>query len=210
MRNAGRPRSRAAAPKSTRSSDVGPANWLALDSYRAFAEGVHPSMLDHIASNEALARAFGDDETAWRCRDIMVSALAAAGRLGDSLAVAEDLMEHYRSTGQAASRLQILGQSITARFARGEFERALEELTDGLVGLSRLPRLEPFDRERVPDRRERRELRRTLRDGREPAAPRRRVGEPRRAAVPVADDRRHRRAQRTAVRRPTGNDRSTR
>jgi diguanylate cyclase len=119
--------------------DVGPANWLALDSYRVFAEGVDASMLDHIASNEALARAFGDDETGWRCRDIMVSALAAAGRLGDSLAVAEELMEHYRSTGQPAARLQILGQSITARFARGEFERALEELTDGLVGLSRLP-----------------------------------------------------------------------
>lgn len=117
---------------------VGPASWLALDSFRAFANGTDAVMLTQIASNEALARAFGDDQTAWRCRDIMVSALAAAGRLNDSVALADDLMAHYLETGQSASHLQILGQIIAARLGLGEFERALDELTDALVGLSHL------------------------------------------------------------------------
>jgi diguanylate cyclase (GGDEF)-like protein len=119
-------------------ADVGPANWLALDCFHAFAKGADDACLRHIASNEALARAFGDDATAWRCRDVMVSALAAAGRMQESLAVAEDLMRHYKEAGQSASRLQILGQTISARFARGDFNTALDELTEALVGLSRL------------------------------------------------------------------------
>jgi diguanylate cyclase len=121
-----------------RVSGVGPASWLALDSFSAFANGTDMVMLNRIASNEAHARALGDHETAWRCRDIMVSALAAAGRLDDSVALADDLMAHYRDTGQSASRLQILGQVIAARLGLGEFERALDELTDALVGLSHL------------------------------------------------------------------------
>ena len=121
-----------------RVGDIGPANWLALDSFRGLAEGASAAGLARIASNEALARAYGDDETAWRCRDILVSALAAASRLDEALAVAESLMQHYRDTGNPASMLQILGQSITARFARGEGNRALDELADALTGLSNL------------------------------------------------------------------------
>ena len=121
-----------------RVGDLGPANWLALDSFRGLAQGASAAGLARIASNEALARAYGDDETAWRCRDILVSALAAAGRLDEALAVAESLMQHYRDTGNPASMLQILGQSITARLARGEGNRALDELADALTGLSNL------------------------------------------------------------------------
>jgi diguanylate cyclase len=121
-----------------RVGDIGPANWLALDSFHGLAQGASATGLARIASNEALARAYGDDETAWRCRDILVSALAAADRLDEALAVAESLMQHYRDTGNSASMLQILGQSITARFARGEGNRALDELADALTGLSNL------------------------------------------------------------------------
>ena len=121
-----------------RVGDIGPANWLALDSFRGLAQGASAAGLARIASNEALARAYGDDETAWRCRDIMVSALAAADRLDEALTVAEALMQHYRDTGNSASMLQILGQSITARFGRGEGNRALDELADALAGLSNL------------------------------------------------------------------------
>jgi diguanylate cyclase len=121
-----------------RAADVGPANWLALDSFGAFAQGGGEACLHRIASNEAHARALGDDATAWRCRDVMVSALASAGRMQEALTVAEDLMRYYKETGQSASRLQILGQTITARFARGDFTTALDELTDALAGLSQL------------------------------------------------------------------------
>jgi len=121
-----------------RIGDIGPANWLALDSFRGLAEGASAAGLARIASNEALARAYGDDETAWRCRDILVSALAAADRLDEALAVAESLMQHYRDAGNTASMLQILGQSITARFARGEGNRALDELADALAELAGL------------------------------------------------------------------------
>lgn len=121
-----------------RVADIGPANWLALDSFRGIAEGASAAGVARIASNEALARAYGDDETAWRCRDILVSALAAADRHEEALTVAESLMQHYRETGNSASMLQILGQSITARFARGEGNRALDELADALAELSNL------------------------------------------------------------------------
>jgi diguanylate cyclase (GGDEF)-like protein len=121
-----------------RVGEVGPANWLALDSFNAYANDTGSAMLTRIASNAALARAFGDHETAWRCRDIMVSALAAAGRLEQSVALADELMAHYRETGQSASRLQILGQVITSRLGLGDFEQALDGLTDALVGLAHL------------------------------------------------------------------------
>ena len=121
-----------------RVGDIGPAHWLALDSFSGLAQGASATGLARIASNEALARAYGDHETAWRCRDILVSALAAADRHDEALAVAEGLMQHYRDTGNSASMLQILGQSITARFARGEGNRALDELADALTGLSDL------------------------------------------------------------------------
>jgi diguanylate cyclase (GGDEF)-like protein len=124
-----------------RVGEYGPAHWLAFDSFRAFAEA---GTLDtdggaaRIEANEALARALGDERTGWRCRDILVSALKAAGRLDESVAVAEQLMDHYDAQGDTPARLQILGQVIVSRFARGEFERALDELTDGLAGLSQL------------------------------------------------------------------------
>jgi diguanylate cyclase (GGDEF)-like protein len=125
----------------TRVGESGPAYWLVLDSFGAANSGAGDAIIARIASNGALARALGDDETAMRCREIMVKALAAAGRPDDSIACAENLMEHYRSTGQSASRLQVLGQIIVARLARGDFERALDELTDALVELSRLGEL---------------------------------------------------------------------
>jgi len=125
---------RSAGAELVRVADVGPANWLALDSFNAFAEGASETSLLRIAGNEALARALGDEASGWRCRDVMVSALASAGRLPEALGVAEDLMRHYKDTGQSASRLQILGQTITARFARGDFTAALDDLTDALVG----------------------------------------------------------------------------
>ena len=56
-----------------RVADVGPANWLALDSFNAFAEGASETSLLRIAGNEALARALGDEASGWRCRDVMVS-----------------------------------------------------------------------------------------------------------------------------------------
>jgi len=121
-----------------RTSEFGPAHWLALDSFRAFTQRDRVAGVACIEANAALASMLGDEETAWRCRDILVSAYAASGRLEDSVAIAEALMAHYASHGDDAARLQILGQVITARFARGEFEQALDELTDGLVGLSRI------------------------------------------------------------------------
>jgi diguanylate cyclase (GGDEF)-like protein len=124
-----------------RVGEYGPTHWLAFDSFRAFAEAA-PRDLDagvtRIEANEALARALGDERTGWRCRDILVSALKAAGRLDESVAVAEHLMDHDAGRGDMAARLQILGQVIVTRFARGEFERALDELTDGLAGLTQL------------------------------------------------------------------------
>ncbi len=124
-----------------RVGEYGPTHWLAFDSFRAFAQATAPDMdsgVSRIEANEALARAFGDERTGWRCRDILVSALKAAGRLDESVAVAEQLMEYYAARGDAPARLQILGQVIVSRFARGEFERALDELTDGLAGLGQL------------------------------------------------------------------------
>jgi len=121
-----------------RTSEFGPAHWLAFAAFDAYAKLSGDEALNAVRSNEALARALGDELTAWRCRDILVTALAANGRHDDSVAVAEELMEHYLATGDAAARLQILGQIVTTRFARNEFERALDELTDGLVALAHL------------------------------------------------------------------------
>ena len=121
-----------------RAGDVGPANWLALDAFHALTRGASEWALSRIEANGLLARGFGDDETASRCRDVMVTALLAAGRLDESARLAEELIEQYASTGQDAARLQVLGQLITTRFARGEFERALDELTAALASLSRL------------------------------------------------------------------------
>jgi len=126
-----------------RVGEFGPTHWLALDSFRAFARSDISTALAHIRANEFLARALGDPQTGWRCRDISVTALGAAGLFDESVAVAEDLMAHYTAVGDHAGRLQILGQVITTRFARGEFERALDELTDGLVGLSHLHEASP-------------------------------------------------------------------
>jgi len=103
-----------------RTSEFGPAHWLALDSFRAFTQRDRVAGVACIEANAALASMLGDEETAWRCRDILVSAYAASGRLEDSVAIAEALMAHYASHGDDAARLQILGQVITARFARGE------------------------------------------------------------------------------------------
>ena len=116
----------------------GPASWLVRDSFRAFTDLRGDWSLHQIAANEWLARAFGDEESAWRCREILVNAMSADGRLDESLALAEDLARHYLETDQSASRLQILGQTIAIRFARGEFERALDELAQGLAALARL------------------------------------------------------------------------
>lgn len=124
-----------------RVGEYGPAHWLAFDSFRAFAEtagGDVTAGVDRILANEALARALGDERTGWRCRDVLVSALKSAGRLDESVAVAEELMDNYAASGDTPARLQILGQVIITRFARGEFERALDELTDGLAGLTQL------------------------------------------------------------------------
>ncbi len=123
-----------------RVEEVGPADWLAVDAFRAYANGDADAALQRIASNALLAQAFGDGRTAWRCREVQVSALCSMGRLDDAVALAEELMAHYESTDQPAARLQVLGQLIMVRFARGEFERALDELTSALVGLSRLHR----------------------------------------------------------------------
>jgi len=137
--------SRGEAPRSrgeiVRVGEYGPSHWLAFDSFRAFAEAATTDIdagVARVEANEALARALGDERTGWRCRDILVTALKAAGRLDESVAVAEDLMDHYAAEGDTAARLQILGQLIVSRFARGEFERALDDLTDGLAGLSQL------------------------------------------------------------------------
>ncbi len=124
-----------------RVGEYGPAHWLAFDSFRAFAQVATPDLdagVARIEANKALARALGDERTAWRCREILVSALKSAGRLDDSVAVAETLMDDYAAEGNAAARLQVLGQVIVTRFARGEFERALDDLTDGLAGLTQL------------------------------------------------------------------------
>ena len=121
-----------------RIGNSGPASWLVRSSYRAYTDQGADRSLHHIAANEWLARAFGDEESGWRCREIMVNALAANGRLDESLTLADDIAKHYLETGQSASRLQILGQSIAVRLARGEFERALDELAQGLVALARL------------------------------------------------------------------------
>jgi diguanylate cyclase (GGDEF)-like protein len=131
-------RGRSSRAEVVRTSEFGPAHWLALDSFDAFARHDAEAALTRIQANEALARALGDEETGWRCRDIIVTALGSAGRFDDSVAVAEDLMAHYAQVGDDAARLQILGQVITTRFARGEFECALDELTEGLVGLTHL------------------------------------------------------------------------
>ncbi|MDQ1485166.1 MAG: hypothetical protein QOJ62_859 [Actinomycetota bacterium] len=116
----------------------GPANWLALDAFRALTHKTAEAAVRHIEANAAHAQALGDDATAWRCRDLLPSALRTARRFDESVRVAEELVAHYLEIGRPASRLQVLGQLITSRFARGEFERALDELTDGLVALSRL------------------------------------------------------------------------
>jgi diguanylate cyclase len=116
----------------------GPANWLVLDAFRALTHRTAEGAVHHIEANAAHAQALGDDATAWRCRDLLPSALRTARRFDESVRVAEELMAHYLKVGRPASRLQVLGQLITTRFARGEFERALDELTDGLVALSRL------------------------------------------------------------------------
>lgn len=121
-----------------RTSRSGPSHWLAVDAFSALTHKTPDAAIDHIEANAALARALGDDATAWRCRDLLPSALRTARRFDDSVRVAEELMAHYVELGQPALRLQILGQLISTRFARGEFERALDELTDGLVGLTRL------------------------------------------------------------------------
>ncbi|MGH8891061.1 MAG: diguanylate cyclase [Acidothermaceae bacterium] len=119
-----------------RRSEFGPAHWLAFASFDALANRPGDEAIAMICSNEALARAFGDEQTAWRCRDILVSAYASNGRYDESVTVAQDLMAHYLMDGDPAARLQILGQMVTTRFARNEFETALDELTEGLAGLS--------------------------------------------------------------------------
>jgi len=119
-----------------RRSEFGPAHWLAFVSFDALAKRSGDEAITEICSNESLARALGDEQTAWRCRDILVSALASNGRYDESVAVAEELMAHYLTDGDPAARLQILGQVVTTRFARNEFETALDELTEGLAGLS--------------------------------------------------------------------------
>jgi diguanylate cyclase len=116
----------------------GTAHWLAHDAFRAFATAPIDEALARVEINSTLARALGDDETGWRCREIGVAALAAAGDYDASIALAEQLMDHYTERGDEGARLQVLGQSIVSRFARGEFERALDDLTQALVGLSRL------------------------------------------------------------------------
>jgi diguanylate cyclase len=116
----------------------GPASWLVRDSFRAYTDWRGEWSLHQIGANERLARAFGDEDSAWRCREIMVSALAAYGRLDEALAVADDLAMYYLETDQSASRLQILGQTIAIRFSRGEVERGLDELAQGLAALARL------------------------------------------------------------------------
>jgi diguanylate cyclase (GGDEF)-like protein len=124
-----------------RVGEYGHAHWLAFDSFCAFAHAPTADLaagVTRVEANEALARALGDERTGWRCRDILVSALTAAGRLDESVAVAEDLMNHYAAERDTAARLLILGQLFVSRFARGEFERALDDLTDGLTGLSQL------------------------------------------------------------------------
>lgn len=121
-----------------RRSEFGAAHWLAFASFDALANRPADEAITTIRSNEALARALGDHETAWRCRDVLVTALASSGRYDESIAVAEDLMAHYLADGDPAARLQILGQTVTTRFARNEFEAALDELTEGLSGLSHI------------------------------------------------------------------------
>jgi diguanylate cyclase len=121
-----------------RVGENGPASWLVRDSFIALAEGPDRRSVQRIIANEMLARALGDDEAGWRCREILVSALAAAGQLEDALALAEDLIHRYDTRGETASRLQVLGQTISIRLGRGEFERALDELADALAGLTRL------------------------------------------------------------------------
>jgi diguanylate cyclase (GGDEF)-like protein len=129
---------RGASTELVRVSEFGPAHWLAFAAFDAYARFSGDEALANVLGNEALARALGDDLTAWRCRDILVSALASNGRHEESVAVAEELMDHYTATGDNAARLQILGQVVTTRFARNEFERALDELTEGLVALAHL------------------------------------------------------------------------
>jgi diguanylate cyclase (GGDEF)-like protein len=119
-----------------RVGEFGPAHWLAFASFEALARRSRDDAIAEIRANEALARGLGDDTTGWRCRDILVAALSSGGLIDESVTVAEDLMSHYRSDGDELARLQILGQVITTRFARNEFERALDELTEALVGLS--------------------------------------------------------------------------
>lgn len=121
-----------------RASEFGPAHWLAYATFDAYAKLSGDAAIAAVLGNEALARAMGDDLTAWRCRDILVAALAANGRHDESIVVAEELMAHYLANGDNAARLQILGQNVTTRFARNEFERALDELTEGLVALAHL------------------------------------------------------------------------
>ncbi len=121
-----------------RRGDAGPAHWLALDSFDAFARADAVEALARIQANEMLARAFGDAETVARCRDLTVAVLNSAGHLEASAALAEELMAQYAAVGDEAGMLQALGQLITVRFARGDYERALDELTDGLVRLTRL------------------------------------------------------------------------
>lgn len=123
-----------------RPTAAGPAQWLVFDAFRALAHcGVDPDgAVRRILANEALARWFGDDATAWQVREVLTGALVSADRIDEAVVVAEELVAHYDAHGDAAGRLRALGELVTARFARGEFERALDELIDALVTLSRL------------------------------------------------------------------------
>ena len=121
-----------------KASEYRPADWLVLDSFDVFARCDADEALARIQGNEALARGFGDVDCASRCRALTIAVLNAAGYLDAAATLAEDLMERHAAAGDEAARLQVLGQVITIRFARGEFERALDELTDGLVALTRL------------------------------------------------------------------------
>ena len=91
-----------------RVGEFGTAHWLAHDAFHAFASAPIDEALTRVEINSALARALGDDETAWRCREIGVTALGTAGDYDGSIALAEQLMDHYAERGDEGARLQVL------------------------------------------------------------------------------------------------------
>ncbi|MBX6370956.1 MAG: GGDEF domain-containing protein [Acidothermus sp.] len=123
-----------------RAGPAGPAHWLVFDACSALGRtGIDPDgVIRRCLANETLARRLGDETSAWGCREVLTVALRSAGRVDEAVQVAEELVAHYRSRGETAPRLRALGELVLARFAREEFERALDELTEALVELSRL------------------------------------------------------------------------